>query len=199
MPFPNYFRPLYLVLIFLVFTSCKPAITSFTVTPLVITGDQKVKIDLDVKGEPSLEFNEHLSVDSVQLLEFTLIASKAGKEARKTVQVQKLKSLAPVEIAFATSSLDGDMVLATGENNNNQWRNFQVVSVSSPMSRDIMVTHDGRSATLKSDGSVSLDLSGTMAGGQWSFKTRLTPGEKADSTKIPQELRIRAIIKPSNP
>jgi hypothetical protein len=97
----------------------------------VITGDQKVTIDLNVKGEPSMEFNEHYSVDSIQLFEFTLIASKAGKEARKTVQVQKLKPLAPIEIAFATSSLDGDMVAATGENNNNQWSNFQIVTVPS--------------------------------------------------------------------
>ena len=199
MKFSNCYCLRYFILVLFVIGSCKPAIHSFKVSPLVITGDQKVEIELDVKGSPSLEFNEHLSPDSVQLLEFTLVATKDGKEARKTVQVQKLKSQAPIDIAFATSSIEGDMVLAAGENNNNQWANFQIVSVSSPMAREILVTHMERSATLKSDGSPSLDLAGTKAGGQWSLKTRLTESEKADSSKIPQELKIRAIIKPSNP
>ena len=199
MPLLSCFRVLCSVLVLFILGSCKPAIHSFKVSPLVITGDQKVQIDLDVKGKSSLEFNEHLSVDSVQLLEFTLIATKAGKEARKTVQVQKLKPQAPLDIAFVTGSFEGDMVVASGEKNNNQWSSFQIVSVSSPMSRDITVTHMGRTAIVKSDGSPSLDLSGTTAGGQWSLKTRLTDGEKADSTKIPQELKIRAVIKPLNP
>ena len=198
MPFQSYLRLLLYSILFL-FASCKPAIHSFNVSPLIITGDQTVHIDMDVKGKPSLEFNEHLSVDSVQLLEYTLIATRAGKETRKTIQVQKRKPQAPLDITFTTSSLEGDMVVAAGENNNNQWANFQVVSVKSPMSREIIVTHVGRTATLKADGSPSQDLSGTTAGGQWTLKTRLMADEKADSSKIPQELKIRAVIKPLNP
>jgi hypothetical protein len=199
MSFHHHLRQVYLVLTVFALASCKPAITSFRVSPLVITGDQKVKIDLDVDGKPSMEFNEHLSVDSVQLLEFTLIATKNGKEARRTVQVQKLKPSASIVIAFETTGLEGDSVTAAGENNNSQWADFRIVSVSSSMSRDIMVAHEGRTATLKSDGSPSMDLSGTTAGGQWSLRTRLTPSEKTDSTRIPQELSIKAIIKPANP
>lgn len=199
MRFLRNFRLFYLILIFAICSSCKPAIHSFRVTPLVITGDQKIHIALDVKGTASLEYNEHFSPDSIQLLDFTLIVNKGGKEERKNVQVQKLKSLAPLNITFATSKLDGDFVEASGENNNNQWSNFQIVSVSSVMSRDIMVSHSGRMAELKSDGSSSQNLSGTTAGGNWSLKTRLTTSEKADSSKIPQELKIRAVIKPSNP
>ena len=198
MPFPRCLRIFCIILIFFILNCCKPAIHSFRVSPLVITGDQKVRIDMDVKGTAFLEFNEHLSQDSVQLLEFTLIATEAGKEARKTIQVQKLKPLAPVDITFATSQREGDMVIASGENNNNQWSSFQIVSVSSALSRDITVVHSGRTAELKADGSSSLDLSGTAAGGEWLLKTRLSASEKADSSKIPQELKIRAVIKPSN-
>lgn len=194
MPFPNSFRLLHFVLILLALCSCKPVIHSFKVSPPIIAGDQTVHIDMDVKGKPSLEFNEHLSVDSVQLLEFTLIAKKAGKVARKTVQVQKLKPEPQIDITFSTSRIEGDTVVASGENNNNQWADFQVILVSSRMGREIIVSHMGRTVTLKSDGSPSRDLSGTTAGGQWSLKTRLTAKEKADSTQIPQELKIRAVI-----
>ena len=199
MRFPGCVRLVSGIFIFLLFGACKPAIRSFQVTPLVITGDQKVRIELDAKGTSALEFNEHFSPDSIQLLEFTLIATKAGKEARKTVQVQKLKSLAPIDITFATSKLDGDTVIASGENNSNQWSRFQIVSVSTSMSRIITVVHSNRTAQLKSDASSSQDLAGTTAGGEWLLKTRLTASEKADSSKIPQELKIRAVIKPSNP
>ena len=198
MSYSGCLRFLFVILIAFIFGSCKPAIRSFHVSPLVITGDQKVHIDLDVKGIPSLEFNQHLSPDSIQLLEFTLISTKAGKEARKTVQVQKMKPQASIDITFSTNKIEGDMVIASGENNNNQWSNFQIVSVSTPISRELLVTHGGRTVTLQADGSSSSDLSGTTAGGEWSFKTRLTANEKADSSKIPQELKIRAVIKPSN-
>ncbi|WP_221392864.1 hypothetical protein [Dyadobacter sp. NIV53] len=199
MPFSNCFRLVSVFLFLFLISSCKPTIHTFRVSPLVITGDQKVLIDFDAKGTPALEFNEHLSTDSVQLLEFTLVVTKAGKEARKTIQVQKLKSQSPLDITFATSSISGDTVIASGENNNDQWSDFQIVSVSSAMARDLTVIHSGRTVELKADGSASKDLSGTTAGGEWSFKTKLSASEKADSTKIPQELQIKAVIKPSNP
>lgn len=199
MSYSGCLRFLSIILIAFIFGSCKPAIRSFRVSPLVITGDQKVHIDMNVKGESSLEFNEHISPDSVQLLEFTLIATKAGKEARKTVQVQKMKPDVSIDITFATNKREGDMVIASGENNTNQWGKFPIISVMTPLSRELIITHSGRTVTLKSDGSPSSDLSGTTAGGEWSFKTMLAANEKADSSKIPQELKIRAVIKPSNP
>lgn len=194
----NYYRLLYAIAFVLVFCSCKPVIHSFRVTPLVITGDEKVRLEWDVEGKPSLEFNEHTSVDSVQLLEYTLVVTRGGKVARQTVQVQKRKPQAPIEISFFTNKREGDSVIASGENNINQWNGFQVVSVSSASSRDLVVTHSGRSAVLKADGANSPAFSGTPAGGEWFFKTRLTAIEIADSTKIPQELKIKAVIKPSN-
>jgi hypothetical protein len=198
MPFINNPRLFYAILIVLIFGSCKPVIHSFNVSPLVITGDQKVHIDWDVQGKPALEFNEHLSIDSVQLLEYTLIVTRGGKEARRTVQVQKMLTESTIKIIFSTSRLAGDTVIASGENNNTQWSNFQVVSVSSASSRDLVVTHSGLTATLKGDGSSSSVFSGTTAAGEWIFKTLLTASEKADSTKIPEKLKIKAAIKPLN-
>jgi len=198
MPFSNCIRLLCTILILLTISSCKPSISYFRVSPLVITGDQKVSLEWDAKGTPAMEFNEHMSVDSVQLLEYTLIVTKAGKEARRTMQVQKMRSDASIEITFATNKMEGDTVIASGENNNNQWAGFQIVSVSSPMQREVAVSHSGRSATLN-PGSSSSSLSGTNAGGEWIFKTKLTESEKSDRTKIPQELKIRAVIKPSTP
>lgn len=175
----------------------KPVIRSFQVSPLVITGDQKVHIDLHVKGKTSLEFNEHLSSDSIQLLEYTLIATKAGKEARKTIQVQKLKPSALIDIAFATNSLQGDMVVASGENNTTQWNGFQIVSVGAS-ARDLTIVHGGRTALVKANEAFATDFSGTSVAGEWLFRTRLTADEQADSSRIPQQLSIKAFIKPSN-
>jgi hypothetical protein len=198
MPFINNSRLFYAILIVLIFGSCKPVIYSFNVSPLVITGHQKVHIDWDVQGKPSMEFDEHVSVDSVQLLEYTLIVTRGGKEARRTIQVQKMRIESMIEITFSTSRLEGDTVIASGENNNAQWSNFQVTSISSASLRDLVVTHSGRTATLKGDGSSSSLFSGTTAAGEWIFKTLLTASEKADPTKIPEKLKIKAAIKPLN-
>jgi hypothetical protein len=115
-----------------------------------------------------------------------LIVTRGGKEARRTIQVQKMRPVSSIEITFSTSRLEGDTVVASGENNNEQWGNFQVVSVSSTSLRDLVVTHSGRSTTLKGDGSSSSVFVGTTAGGEWIFKTLLTASEKADPTKIPK-------------
>lgn len=192
-------KPVIAVLIFSsFFVSCKPVVHSFTAVPNPVVDTQKVQLNWKVSGTPTLEFNEHVSVDSVHLLEFTLIVKKGEKEARQTIQVQKVNQTNTIQIAFVTSRREGDTVIASDKNNANQWGKFGVVSVSAASSRDLIVVHDGRTATLKADGSPSAAFANTSAGGDWTFKTILTAEEKADPTKIPEQLKISAIIRLSN-
>lgn len=195
MRLPHNRLPYFAFLFTVLFSTCKPVIHSFNVTPTVITGDEKVLVTWEAEGKPSLEFNEHLSVDSVPLLEYTLIVTRGGKEARRTVQVKKMHAVNTIDIAFNTTQRIGDTVVANGENNGNQWRDFQVISVSSAASRDIIVTHSGRTATVLANGSPSSFFSGTAVGGEWTFKALLQVNEKLDSTKIPERLQIKAVIK----
>ena len=190
---------IYVALALFVLHACKPVIRSFLVTPLTITDTQKVFLNWDIKGTGHIEFNEHKSVDSIDLLQFTLLVKRGMQEARKSIEVMKLKSIDTIDVAFETIRRQGDTIEANGENNVERFKNFKVVTVLSAMNRVLLISHEGREADLSPDGQPSSIFAGTLAGGCWNFRTKLTQKEILDSSIIPPQLSIKIVIKPLKP
>lgn len=184
-----------LVLAFVFFCSCSsPFIHSFTVVPHTITGKDTVQINWNVSGEPTLLYHEKTAQDSTRLIEFTLVVHKKDRDSTRVVQVVRLPAGSSTQIIFSTQ-LSGDTLVAKGIKNITKWSGFNIVAISSVLSRALMVEHGGKTAILDKDGTLSDVFANMTVAGEWTIKTLLTDAEKLDKSKIPEELKINASIK----
>ncbi len=196
MTFSNLIKIFFVVIVIGKLQSCKPEIHSFTATPKIVINNQKVHLEWKVSGTPTIEFEEHLSQDSIMLLKFDLIVKKGDKEVRSTQIVERFKDT--IMIVFATTKVDGEFVIAEGERDFAKWSNFQIVSVNTEMPRELIISHSNVIAIVSASGIPSAELKGTTASGTWVLKTRMTKNEINTPSERPNELTIRATIKPVN-
>jgi len=189
-------RWLFLVLIFY---SCAPKITSFTALPPTITKGDSVTLNWKIKGMPTLTYDQRKisrpGNDSLEVLEFTLSVEKGKKEKHIKRQISVLPNESTDNVVLATNDVKGDTLIAGGIKDTALWSNFEVISVSSTSHRNLLVMHDNIHAALDSLGTTSNAWEGTPYAGAWKIMMLLTEAEKKDSTIIPGQLEIKALIR----
>lgn len=183
-------------------TSCNPIIHSFTAEPLTTTSRDSIKVNWDVAGKPTLFFHELESGNGAKsktgeinskYLEFVLSVQKGNKEVHRMIQVTLVPDTMSTEILFSTT-LHGDTLIASGVKNILRWgKNFEVLTVTSDMKREMLVSHFNKTVVLNS-GTSSNGLEGTLVDGSWEFRTLLTQKEKADLSTAPDRMRITVLI-----
>ena len=183
-----------------IFYSCAPKITSFTALLPTITKGDSVTLNWKIKGKPTLLFDQrkmaHPGNDSLEILEFTLSVEKNKKEKHIKRQISVLPAESMDNVILATTDLKGDTLIATGIKDTLLWNNFEVISVSSASKRTLIVLHNDIRSQLESSGVISNAWDGSKYCGEWKIMTILTDAEKKDSSIIPGQLEIKAIIRP---
>lgn len=189
-------RWLFLVLILY---SCAPKITSFTASPAAITKDDSVMLNWKIKGTPTLMYDQKKisrpGNDSLEVLEFTLSVEKGKKEKHIKRQVSLVQNESTNNVVLATNTINGDTLIAEGIKDTALWSNFEIISVSSASRRTLLVLHANIPASLDSLGATSNAWEGTPYSGTWKIMTPLTEAERKDSTIIPGQLEIKALIR----
>ena len=184
----------------IIFYSCAPKVTSFTALPPTITKGDSVTLNWKIKGNPTLLFDQrkitHPGNDSLEVLEFTLSIEKNKKEKHIKRQVSVLPAESMDKVILATSDLKGDTLIATGIKDTLLWANLEIISVSSASKRTLIVLHNDIRSQLDSSGVISNAWDGSKYSGEWKIMTILTDAEKKDSSIIPGQLEIKAIIRP---
>jgi len=160
-----------------------------------MTADDTLKVNWDVKGNPTLLVHETELPDSAgKVLEMKLVVEKGGKEVNRVVQVEVVPKNSTTSITFGTE-LRGDTLIAEDDKNPGVWGDrFEILSVSNASNRPLTVTHAGRTASLDETGTPSNAFAGTPVEGRWSFKSLLTAAEKANHALLPERLQINTTI-----
>lgn len=185
--------------------SCSPSINHFDVSERTVTSEDSVLVTWDVGGKASLIFHERPILDSEgiqpvsessKFLEYTLVASKSGKEKRQTIQVVLLPSEASDSIIFKNVlSENGDTLIAIGEKNLRRWGNhFRIVNVGSASSRTLFVSHEGEETKLSANGTSSAFFAGRSISGSWRICSLVTSQERANPSLLPEFLRLNVTI-----
>lgn len=185
--------------------SCSPSINHFDVSERTVTSEDSVLVTWEVRGKASLIFHERPILDSAgiqpvsessKFLEYTLVASKSGKEKRQTIQVVLLPSEASDSIIFKNVlSENGDTLIAIGEKNLRRWGNhFRIVNVGSTSSRTLFISHEGKETKLSANGTSSAFFAGTSIGGSWRICSLVTSQERANPSLLPEFLRLNVTI-----
>lgn len=184
----------------IIFYSCAPKITSFTALPPTITKGDSVILNWKIRGKPTLLFDQrkvaHPGNDSLEIIEFTLSVEKNKKAKYIKRQISVLPAESMDNLILATTDLKGDTLIASGIKDTTLWNNFEVISVSSASKRTFIVVHNNIRSQLDSSGVISYAWEGSKYSGYWKIMTILTEAEKKDSSIIPGQLEIKAIIRP---
>jgi hypothetical protein len=180
-------------------TGCKPRVYEFYAESKVVSAADFIRLHWKVKGTPTLLVREtkiQTTGDSVRALEFTLVAEKGGKEDFRREQVE-IRSDQTTDILAFDTQLEGDSVLvAKGVKSTSRWSNFEVVSLASASARELRISHESQTAVLDAAGNASSALSGKTYAGTWEIRTPMTAEERADSTRRPNSIRVKAIVQP---
>lgn len=160
-----------------------------------MTADDTLKVSWDVKGKPSLLLHETELPDSGgKLMEMKLVVEKGSKQVNQVIQVEVLPKKTTTSITFSTE-LRGDTLVAEDDKNPGVWGDrFEIFTVSNASKRPLIVWHSNRSFLLNKNASPSNAFAGTPLEGRWTFKSLLTPAEKADHSLLPESLQINTTI-----
>ena len=194
---------LYLFLLFAVLTACKPEIYSFTASPKIITDRDSVHLHWSIHGNPELTFHQkkipYSDGDSLQLLQFILVAEKGGsRSAPRLLELNVLPLLHRDLFALPVSGRHGDTLVADGFRDS-LYQDFQIESMTSVTGRKILVEHNTYQTMLYDSVTRSKTFRGVDYYGKWKFQSLLTPAEKANPRLIPNQFVIAVYIKPKKP
>ncbi len=182
-----------LLILALLFCACKPKIYEFHVDPLVIWPDDSIKVSWKARGDATLMVNDRrLSKDTTYRI-FTL--GFPGQEGGQHIMVTILNEGGLDKIIFK-DHFHGDSLVASGIKNVARWGDrFGVGTVSNPGPYPLDIYHEGRILHLDTGKTDHSLLSGTAVRGSWELRTRLTPAQRADSTRLPANLSIIISVK----
>lgn len=191
-----------LTFFFIFLYSCTPKINSFTVNKRTISANDTLQFNWDVTGHPTLLYHQRNitgpgTPDSaaVRYLEFTLVAQKNGKEAKKMIQVVTQPVNSTDSVVCATG-LHGDTLIASCTKDSIRWgNNYRVVTVSSGSRRPLNVSHAGTTTLLDAAGTPSHAFEGTALNGAWRMSSLLTAAEKADMSTAAEKLSLIVTVK----
>jgi hypothetical protein len=195
-------RLLVLLLTFTVAT-CKPKIYSFSASPRIITHADSVHLNWVVRGKPQMIFHQkkilYFANDSLQLLQFTLVAAKgSSRTAPRLLEIKVLPLLYRDILVFPVSGLHGDTLVAGGIKDS-LYEDFNIESMASMSSRKLLVEHGIYQTMLYDSGLRSKAFKNLDYSGPWKFQSLLTPEEKANPKLIPDQFMISVFIKPKKP
>lgn len=181
-------------------TGCKPKVMLFTAAPRIVTSKDTVQLRWKTRGKAAMSFSRQRvarpPTDSVDLLDFVLVAAKWGKTSAPFLQqVQLVAEESQDPLSMPITGLEGDTLIAAGIKDTLLYRGFEMVSVMSLSHRPIVAVHDGVTTLLPDSGIIVTTLQGLPYSGPWILKSALTPIEKTDRSKIPNTFDARTIIK----
>lgn len=183
---------------------CGPSIRSFTITPRVLCADESAVIDWDASGATELTFaaepppasSPTCAIRGRAASAYTLIARRGGKEERRLVEVFELSDQGGEPVAFPTSAIEGQVVVAGGEKDRELWSDrVRVATVAACDGRAIEVRHADRVATIAAGGEPSAAFDGTALEGRWELRSPLSPAEQSHPGSRPKQLAILATFR----
>jgi hypothetical protein len=188
------------LLLIVTIVSCKPKIYSFSASPRIITDRDSVHLNWTIRGKPELTFHQkkirYFASDSLQLLQFSLVAVKGGSQtAPRLLQIKVLPLLYRDILVFPITGRHGDTLVASGIKDS-LYLDFKIESMASMNSRKMLIEHGVYQTMLYDSGLKSISFKDLDYSGPWKFQSLLTPQEKANSKLIPDQFMISVFIKP---
>ncbi|HZZ76254.1 MAG TPA: hypothetical protein VFE04_10020 [Puia sp.] len=195
--------PLYLFMVFVMFSACKPEIYSFSANPKIITDQDSVHLKWDIRGKPELSFHQrkipYSGGDSLQQLQFILVAVKgSSRTSSSVVELNVLPQLYRDVFFLPVNGRHGDTLVADGIRDS-LYNDFRIESMTSLNGRKIWVSHAGYQTMLYDSVTKSKTFRGVDYSGAWKFESMLTPDEKVNPKHIPEQFAIAVFIKPKKP
>jgi hypothetical protein len=107
--------------------------------------------------------------------DFTLVSRRGGKEVRREIEAMELAETRTEPIAFATSAVEGDAVIADGEKNAALWAgHVQIATIAACGGRALSVEDEGKRVLLPGNGVPSDELTGARLAGFWKLRSQLS-------------------------
>jgi hypothetical protein len=180
---------------------CGPKIHSFSVEPRRACPDDTVRISFSVTGTPHLEVTT-TSGEGPETVTYTLIAERQGKSRFARQDVVRLSAQQERPLSFPTIPLGTDSLSASDTLPADNWNSSaRLAGLSTLSHRDVWVTHLGRVALLRGDGTPSNEFVGLPLAGLWELAAPLKAGEiLGDPAHAPPvRLKLLTTIRCSRP
>lgn len=177
--------------------ACAAKVLKFEVAPSHVCAGTPVKLDMQVVGTPSVTTDPPLTEQAphtympTTTTHFVLKVRRwprkpVGSEAE--VKVMPGHPAEPDEITASvvcqTDKLLGSVVRPPAE-----WDSrLRVTTVESGEEREVLVTHEGRSARLTPGNPTTSVFDGTSPGGEWTLSSPLEAGESCGASPPPPNL-----------
>jgi hypothetical protein len=181
--------------------SCKPRIFFFDASPRTVTSKDSVTLTWKIRGKPTMLYDQKKIAstqgDSINILEFTLVAEKSNKPpAHLERQVTLLGAVNIETMVIRVEKLNstGDTAIATGITDTSLWKGVSVNTVSANLSRVQLVQHNGHQAFLSDTMEKNRSWQGDPYMGRWTVIFPLTTEEKNNHSLIPSRIPFRVAI-----
>jgi hypothetical protein len=177
----------------LLLTGCDPKIMAFDVQPRHVCAGDSVHISWKVRGTPHV-LSDRLTVDSVDMIRYTLVAESRGKKATRTLDVITFTPGVPRVLAANTGMLGTDSLVGRDSARAAVWHSLvEVGDVGSDSGRALRVTHVGREGVVGPGREASSVWRGLPVSGVWEIRSGLKPREVPGNgaRRPPQQLFLR--------
>jgi hypothetical protein len=177
----------------LLLVGCDPKIIAFDVRPGQVCAGDSVHVHWRVRGTPHV-LTERLTVDSVNIIRYTLVVESHGKKESRVMDVITFTPGVPKVLVANTDMLGTDSLVARDSTRPAGWHSLvQVGEVGSDSGRALRVTHEGKEGVVGPGREASPLWRGLPIGGVWEIrsglKAREVPGNGAHHP--PQQLFLR--------
>jgi ribosomal protein S8E len=161
-----------------------------------LAADSTLIIPVAASGSVSISKKPDGIIDD-RLRYITLVAVKKKNQTDSVIQVAVRPDNAPDVIAFRPF-VRGDSLIASGTNDSVRWgKRAMIVTVSNSGTRILDISHEGINRTLNPEAVPDPSFKDTLVKGFWSFRTLMTPAEKADTSRKPKIIKLNITIKPN--
>lgn len=178
--------------------SCQPKVLMFKAEPPLVTSTDSVHLSWQTKGRASMSFDRKKIArppDSVEVLEFTLTATKWGRRSAPEVrQVIFGPAQSRDDLALELVAQQGDTLVYAALKDTNVYRHFNVASQSGSSGGHITLLHGGRQCALTNSGGPSTCMQGLSYAGQWEARMKITAAQQLDRHSIPNTYTILTTI-----
>lgn len=173
--------------------SCQPKIYSFKPEQAVISQKDTIKLHWKTRGKPILFMREKTAADDSanikpgdQLIEFIMGFKHSTVNGNTRVLIHSDKN--PDTLYFVPDRINGDSLIATG--NSLAEDLFLIQKISTPVHRNLYVSHQGETFLLPKDGSDYTQAHPIIIEGTWRIALIITPEEKQNPTTLPTIFKL---------
>jgi hypothetical protein len=180
----------------LLLVGCDPKIIDFDVQPRRVCAGDTVHTHWKVRGTPHL-LADRLTVDSVDLIRYTIVAESHSKKASRAIDVITFTPGAPKILVAETVMQGTDSLVGRDSASAAVWHSLvQVGEVRSDSGRALRVRHGGREGVVGPGREASAVWRGLSVSGVWELrsglKAREVPGNRARHP--PRQLFLRVSL-----